>query len=181
MKKLILLACAGLLFISCADTAPEVSKKPTEKKTTLSEKEKETVAAHSVDKEAEITKTAPPIPKVKRSKEKSKWTQSGDPIDTTKFDEAITKAETALKASPKDAELKSVAAEAYYLRGFALTEARQYAAAIGDYRKSLKHMPDHKGSKKWVSQITMIYKSLNREVPAEGEEPAPLEFKKQKA
>ena len=181
MKKIILVICASLFFIGCSDSAPKVSDKPIDETKTVSEKEKETVAAHSVDKEAEITKTAPPISKARKSKGKGKWTRSGDPIDVSKYNEAIAKAEAALKARPDDSVAKKSAAEAFYERGFALTQARQYAAAIGDYRKALRYVPDHKDSKKWVGQITMIYKSLNREIPAEGEEPKPLEFKKQKA
>lgn len=173
--------CGSLLFIGCADTAPKVSDKPIEETRTVSEKEKETVAAHSVDKEAELTNTAPPLPEVTTSDDKTKWTRSGDPIDTSKFDEAITKTEAALKAKPQDATAKTAAAQALYDRGFALTQARQYAAAIGDYRRAMKYVPDHKESKKWIDQITLIYKSLNREIPAIGEEPEPLEFKKQKA
>jgi len=181
MKKIIFVICASLFFIGCASDAPKVSDTPISETKTASEKEKETVAAHSVDKEAEINKTAPSIPPVERSKDKGKWTRSGDPIDVSKYNAAIEKAEAALKAKPEDAAAKKSVAEAFYDRGFALTQARQYAAAIGDYRKALKHVPDHQDSKKWVSQITMIYKSLNREIPAEGEEPEPLEFEKQKA
>ena len=51
-------------------------------------------------------------------------------------------------------------------------------AALGDYRKALKHVPDHDESKKWIDQITGIYKMLNKEAPKEGEEPAPLPFQK---
>lgn len=181
MKNFLLMLFVSLAFVGCANNAPKVSEKPIEKAKELSEKEKETVAAHTVDKEAEITKTAPELPNVKASKDKTKWTRSGDPIDTSKFDESIKKAEATAKAVPADSAAKAAAAEALYERGFALTQARQYAAAIGDYRKALKYVPDHKESKKWIGQITMIYKSLNRDVPPPGEEPPPLEFKKQKA
>ncbi|NNE99128.1 MAG: tetratricopeptide repeat protein [Pyrinomonadaceae bacterium] len=180
MKNLVILISAIAFIAGCSDTPPKVSEKPIEKKE-LSEKEKETVAAHSVDKEAKITKTAPELPKVERPKEKSKWTQSGDPIDTSTFDAAIEKAKAAAKAKPGDADAKKAVGIALYERALALTKARQYAAAIGDFRRSLEYNPDHKDSKKWIDQITVIYKSLNREVPQKGEEPPPLEFKKQKA
>ena len=108
-----------------------------------------------------------------------KWTQSGDPIDTAKFDEAVASAEKAQKASPSDDGAKRALAEAYFERGVALTQARQYASALGDYRRALKYNPDHEDSKKWIEQIQGIYKMLNKEGPKEGEEPPPLPFKKE--
>jgi len=106
-----------------------------------------------------------------------KWSASGDPIDTAKFDENIGKAEKSMKAKP-DSASKSLLAEAYFERGFALTEARQYASALGDYRRALKLDPNHEESKKWVDQILGIYQMLKKEPPKEGEEPPPLPFKK---
>ena len=103
---------------------------------------------------------------------------SGDPIDTSKFDTQIAKAEKAMKANP-DSSSKSLLAEAYFERGFALTEARQYASALGDYRRALKLEPNHEESKKWIDQIVGIYKMLKKDAPKEGEEPPPLPFKKQ--
>lgn len=108
-----------------------------------------------------------------------KFAQGGDPIDTAKFDGVIAEAEKAVKAKPDDAAAKSAIADAYFDRGFALTEARQYAAALGDYRKALKYVPDHEESKKWIDQIVSIYKMLNKQAPNEGEEPPPLPFKKE--
>jgi len=107
-----------------------------------------------------------------------KWSQSGDPIDTAKFDKAIADADKALKAKPTDEALKTAAAQAYFERGFALTEARQYASAIGDYRRALKIDPIHEESQKWVEQIIGIYKMLKKEAPKPGEEPPALPFKK---
>lgn len=106
-----------------------------------------------------------------------KWSASGDPIDTTKFDKAINEAEKAVTADPS-VDAKKAAAQAYYERGFALTEARQYASAIGDYRRALKYDPDHKESKNWIDQIVSIYQMLKKEPPKPGEEPSPLPFRK---
>ena len=108
-----------------------------------------------------------------------KWTQSGDPIDTAKYDEAIASAEKTEKANPSDAGAKKALAEAYFQRGVALTQARQYASALGDYRRALKFDPDHEDSKKWIQQIEGIYQMMNKEGPKEGEEPPPLPFKKE--
>lgn len=102
----------------------------------------------------------------------------GDPIDTAKFDGVIAEAEKAYKAKPNDEAAKNSLADAYFDRGFALTEARQYAAALGDYRRALKLVPDHEESKKWLDQIVSIYQMLNKPAPKEGEEPEPLPFKK---
>lgn len=108
-----------------------------------------------------------------------KWSSSGDPIDTTKFDEKIASAEKDFKAKPGDGDAKKALAEAYFERGVALTEARQYASALGDYRRALKYEPDHAESKKWIDQIVSIYQMLKKEAPKEGQEPSPLPFKKQ--
>ena len=108
----------------------------------------------------------------------SRWSQGGDPIDTEKFDEKIAAAEKSLKAKPDDDAAKKEAAQAYFERGFALTEARQYASALGDYRRALKLDPGHEDSKKWIDQIVGIYSMMKKEYPKEGEEPPPLPFKK---
>jgi tetratricopeptide (TPR) repeat protein len=109
---------------------------------------------------------------------KSKWTQGGDPVDTTEFDAAISQAEKASTAKPSDTAAKKALADAYIKRADALTKSRQYAAALGDYRRALKADPSNETAKQWVEQITSIYASINRESPKEGEEPPPLPFKK---
>ena len=103
-----------------------------------------------------------------------KWTQSGEPIDTAKFDKAIADAEK----GPADEDAKKALAQAYFERGFALTQARQYASAIGDYRRALKYDPEHAESKEWIDQILSIYTMLKKSPPKEGEEPPPLKAKK---
>lgn len=105
-----------------------------------------------------------------------RWSASGDSIDTTEFDKAIADTEKALKAKPNDNDAKSAAAAAYFNRGFALTEARQYASALGDYRRALKIDPDHEEAQKWEKQIIGIYEMMKKEYPKPGEEPSPLPF-----
>ena len=119
--------------------------------------------------------TPPPNPNAP-----GKFAQGGEAIDTAKFDGVIAEAEKNLKAKPNDTASRTALADAYFDRGFALTEARQYAAALGDYRKALKQVPDHEESKKWIDQIVSIYKMLNKEAPKEGEEPPPLPWKGEK-
>ena len=104
----------------------------------------------------------------------------GEPIDTAKFDGVIAEAEKVVKAKPDDAGAKKTLAQAYFDRAFALTQppARQYAAALGDYRKAVKLDPTHEDAQQWIDQISTIFRSLGKQPPAEGEEPAPLPFKK---
>jgi tetratricopeptide (TPR) repeat protein len=110
---------------------------------------------------------------------KSSWTQGGSPIDTAALDAAIAKADANYKASPNTQARALELADAYVKRGTALTEARQYASALGDYRKALKLDPNNSEAKKWVEEIISIYQMLNKSFPAEGEEPPPLPFNKQ--
>jgi len=104
----------------------------------------------------------------------------GEPIDTAKFDGVVAEAEKTVKSKPNDEQAKKTLAQAYFDRAFALTQppARQYAAALGDYRRALKYDPNHGESKQWITQISTIFRSLGKEPPKEGEEPAPLPFKK---
>lgn len=99
-------------------------------------------------------------------------------IDTTEYDAEIAKAEKNFKAKSKDEAAKTALAEAYAKRAFALTQAAQYRAALGDFRKSLKLNPENAEAKSMHDQIVDIFKSLDREPPAEGAEPTPLPFKK---
>lgn len=108
---------------------------------------------------------------------KRKWSQSGNPIDTKSLDAAIADAEKTHKSSPNDVKAKKTLAEAYFKRGLALTEARQYAAALGDYRHALKIDPEQRESQTWIAEILRIYDGLNMESPKPGEEPEPLPFK----
>ena len=83
-----------------------------------------------------------------------------------------------VKSKPDDAAAKKLLSEAYYDRGDALTKARQYASALGDYRRALKYDPENQEAKDWIGQIVNIYKMLKKDPPKEGEEPPPLPFKK---
>jgi tetratricopeptide (TPR) repeat protein len=116
---------------------------------------------------------------VPKSDTKTKWTQSGNAIDTSAFDAEIGRAQKDLKAKPKNEAAKKSLAEAFLKRGVALTDARQYASALGDYRRVLKFDAENEDAKKWIEEILNIYAMLNRDYPKEGEEPPPLPFKKQ--
>lgn len=125
------------------------------------------------DSRVHTTENQPPVPATG-----GKWTQSGDPIDTKDLNAKIADAERSLKTKPADEAAKKAVAEAYFERGTALTEARQYASALGDYRRVLKYDPDNTEAKDWIDQIIGIYEMLKKEAPKAGEEPPPLPFKK---
>jgi tetratricopeptide (TPR) repeat protein len=168
-KHLTFLA-AAIVFAAC-DSAPQpvVNTNSPANASQRSEKT-QTVTAHTTENQK--------LPGAENSNSgKTKWTQSGDPIDTKELDAAIASADKALKVKPDDGEAKSTLAECYFNRAMALTEARQYASALGDYRRTLKYNPDHEQAKQWVDQILMIYNSMGREAPPDGKEPRPLTVK----
>jgi len=137
----------------------------------------ESVAAHTTENQPpKSSNTSPANPSGM-----SKWTQSGDPIDTTALDSAVMAGEKALSGKPSDAASKKSLGTAYFKRAVALTDARQYASALGDYRRTLKLDPANAEAKEWIDRIVMIYTSINRSYPGEGEEPPPLPFTKPKA
>ena len=174
MKKLTLVLIATFAA-ACNNAGPsrtQTTNSNSANRPMRSEQMQQNTIAHTT--ESRPGSTPPPNPNAP-----GKFAQGGDPIDTAKFDGVIAEAEKNLNSKPNDPAAKSALADAYFDRGFALTEARQYAAALGDYRKALKLVPDHEESKKWLDQIVSIYQMLNKPAPKEGEEPAPLPFKKQ--
>jgi tetratricopeptide (TPR) repeat protein len=167
MKKLILISAAALLS-ACMNTPQPIVQNTN---SAPANERPQTAIAHGPSERQ-------PTPASNSTGGGSKWTQSGDPIDTAKFDADIAKAEKSFADKPSDAAAKKALAEAYLARANALTGARQYASALGDYRRTLKHDPTNAEAKEWVDQITSIYASINRSAPKEGEEPPPLPFKK---
>ena len=169
--KLIIITLLLLASFGC-DSAGKPVPQNTNTATVTSNKEKpQTAIAHSLENQT-------PKNDASQSGEKSKWTQSGDPIDTKEVDAAIASAEIALGKKPTDAAAKKALGAAYFNRAEALTKARQYASALGDYRRAMKHDPSNAEAKDWIDKIIMIYGSINREYPKEGEEPPPLPLKK---
>lgn len=171
MKKIAILSFMALVSVGCSNVAQPAAN------TNISMQRSDNSQVVSSHSQPESVNTAPtPVPK---SATKTKWTQSGNPIDVSGFDAEIAKTEKELKAKPKDETVKKAVAEAYLKRGIALTEARQYASALGDYRRVLQYDADNEEAKKWIDQIISIYDSINKEFPKEGEEPPPLPFKKE--
>lgn len=149
---------AILLTVGCSAT-PTVSNLP---------------QANTNVQSAKNAPTAPP----QTSPTISPRSPGGDAIDTSKFDAEIKQAEKALKSKPQDAEARSALANAYFVRATALTDARQYRAALGDYRRTLKYDSQHKDALNMSETIIGILKTMKRDIPAEGQEPPPLPFNK---
>jgi tetratricopeptide (TPR) repeat protein len=166
--KVALIFLFSILLLACNRAAPVVnSSKPVN--AANQSNEVQTMIAHGSENQT-------PKPMNSNSGQRP---QGGDPIDTSKFDAKISAGEKDVKAKPTDDAAKKDLAQAFFERGFALTQARQYASALGDYRRALKLDPDHEESKKWIDQIVSIYAMLKRDAPKEGEEPPPLPFKKE--
>lgn len=102
------------------------------------------------------------------------------PIDVSDMTAEIEKAKKEFERNPNDKDARERLAKAYFERAFALTEAAQYRAALGDFRKGLKLKPDDKEAKAMHDRILNIFASLRREPPKEGEEPDPMPFNSNK-
>lgn len=172
MKYLLLIVSAVLAFSGCGNSAAPVGSQGNSAPEAQQRRDLETVTAHSADRSSKM-----PAPSEGASDGKSGWSRGGDPIDTSKYDAEIASAKKALDAKPNSEPAKKELSAAYTARGVALTEARQYASALGDYRKALKLDPSNETARNWVDQIIIIYDGLNKEYPKEGEEPEPLPFK----
>lgn len=168
MKKLVFLITLSAFGFGCENATKPVSQSNSSSPAATANEKPRTAIAHS--SEDQTSKPVPP------SGERSKWSQSGDPIDTKKFDAAIAAAEKTLASRPSDAAAKKSLATAYFERGVALTDARQYASALGDYRRAIKYDPSNSEAKGWIDKIIMIYDGLQKAYPKEGEEPPPLPF-----
>ncbi len=168
--KFIIVILFLLATFACDNAGKPVPQDTNSASATTSKEKPQTAIAHGPENQ-------PPKGEAPAG-EKSKWTQSGDPIDTKEFDTAIASAEAALAKKPSDSSAKKSLATAYFKRAEALTGARQYASALGDYRRTVKHEPSNAEAKDWIDKIVMIYGSINREYPKEGGEPPPLPFKK---
>lgn len=169
MKKILFVSLLSVIVAGCNNAPPQIAQNTNSVGAVSSSPERpQTAIAHSSENKMPAS---PPS-------SGSKWTQSGDAFDTGEYDAAITAAEKALSAKPSDDKLKLALGAAYLKRANALTEKRQYASALGDYRRTLKHDPSNAEAKQWVEQIINIYASIGRSYPAEGEEPPPLKAQK---
>ena len=175
LKKIIVFSLSVLFFSGCDKTVQTTTTNVNNSAQRQTANDSIIVSGHSGNLSGAPQNSAAVVPK---SETKTKWTQSGSPIDTSAFDAEIAGAEKDLKAKPKDEAAKKVLAEAFLKRGTALTEVGQYASALGDYRNVLKYDAGNDAAETWIKKIIEIYNSINREAPNAGEEPPPLPFER---
>jgi len=171
----VLVGLIGIFLLACAKPATSVQQNANTVAEPQRAEKLESVTAHTTENQPM------PLPSANsQSGPKSHWTQGGNPIDTSKLDTSVAAAEKAFKVKQNDAAAKQALSDAYLNRAMALTDARQYASALGDFRRALKYDPSSEEAKTWIDQIIKIYDSMNKEYPKEGEEPPPLAWKGEK-
>lgn len=169
MKKILILSFSALILVGCSGAAQTANVSTNAKQNV---NDTAIVSSHSIDETKQLSEKSA----VNSSGESSPMARA---IDVTEMTADIEKAEKNFKKNPNDAKAKEALATAYFVRATALTGAAQYRAALGDYRKGLKLNPNDEAARQMHDQILTIFKSINREPPKEGEEPAPLPFKKE--
>lgn len=164
-KKVLLIPVASLMFAACGGSTASVNNSAVPAPKTNSN-DVPVVSSHSTDKPASAPSSNAP----------ASASQPASPnqmaVDVKEVNAKIEKADKDLKAKPTDAAAKKALADAYFERAFALTKAAQYRAALGDFRKGLKLDSTNKEAQDMHDQIISIFKSIGREPPKEGEEPA---------
>jgi tetratricopeptide (TPR) repeat protein len=121
----------------------------------------------------QATRSAPGV----ATSPKASTASGGEPVDTSKYDAEIKRLEEKAKKNSVDRQTRLALANAYTERGDALTGVRQYRAALGDYRRALRNDPNNEQAQQMSGTIIGILKSMGRDVPPEGQEPAPLPLK----
>jgi hypothetical protein len=177
MKKIAILSFSIFSLIGCNNATQNVAVKNTNTAVVVNRSQPETVAAHSTEKSLPPASTSSV-----NSGNKSGLTSTVSPmaraIDVSAQTAKIETAEKEHKAKPADEKAKENLAKSYFDRAFLLTEAAQYRAALGDFRKGLKLNPMDAQAKSMHDQIITIFASIKREPPKEGEEPQPMPFNK---
>jgi tetratricopeptide (TPR) repeat protein len=95
-------------------------------------------------------------------------------IDTAALDTKIERAEAKAKAKGATQDDKLAVAAAYLQRANVYRDAGQpmlYKFALGDYRRALRYQPDNEEARAKMEEIVSIYKSMNKPVPENGNEP----------
>ena len=171
MKKILIFSLLCFVFIGCADSASKVSVQTAgnNNANVAAQQTNETLTIPSHSSDSQTAASANP---------KDASTQNGSPmakaVNVSEMSADIEKAKKEFEQNSTNDSAKQKLAKAYFVRAFALTEAAQYRAALGDFRKGLKLDPNDAEAKKMHDEIIRIFKSINREPPKEGEEPAPL-------
>ncbi|HEV7643072.1 MAG TPA: hypothetical protein VGO50_03945 [Pyrinomonadaceae bacterium] len=172
MKYFLFLSLSAIFLAGCAGNTArlQTANQPAAQNTPTGKRDELSAISHSADNRFQPTN----IPVNDNSGSGSGVSPMSRPIDVSAMNADIQKAEKNHEKDPKDAQAKKDLAHAYFVRAFALTEAAQYRAALGDFRKGLKLDPDDEEARKMHDQIISIFKSIGREPPKEGEEPPPL-------
>lgn len=178
MKFLVVIGLP-LLFIACGNSAAPVQNTSTASRPQRAENLQSTTV-HTTEGQATPPVVNENAATAADNAKGGKFAQGGNPIDVTDFNKAIAAAQRSMKPDPQNEDARKKVAQAYFERGFALTEARQYAAALKDYRSALKLVPDHEEAIKWQKQIIGIYEMMKKEYPKPGEEPSPLPWNGEK-
>lgn len=169
MKKALILTLSAALLSACGGSTPTATTTSANTPATKNTNETLVVSSHSTEKTA--------MPKSDSAVTAQPASPNQMPVDVADSTAKIAESEKALKAKPTDEKLKEQLAAAYFERAFTLTKAAQYRAALGDFRKGLKLNPKDTEAKAMHDQIIDIFKSIGREPPKEGEEPAPMPMK----
>lgn len=178
MKKIAILSLSVVGLVGCSNTPQNVAVQNTNVSVAVNRSQPETVAAHSTEKSLPPASSSAPATTATRPTGSTE-SPMARPIDVSAQTAKIEKAEAEYKAKPSDAKAKGNLAAARFERAFLLTEAAQYRAALGDFRKGLKLNPNDAEAKTMHDKIIEIFQSIKREPPKEGEEPQPLPFTKQ--
>ena len=176
MKNFLIISLASLISIGCSAAQPTATTNANRTENNLVVRSSNSSTVQPAGNQALVSshsnmaeKTAPPS-EVLTSTE----SPMARPVDVNQMTADIEKAEKDYKKNPAT---KDQLAKAYFVRATALTDAAQYRAALGDYRKGLKLEPNDEAAKSMHDEILRIFKSINREPPKEGTEPKPLAIK----
>jgi len=101
----------------------------------------------------------------------------GQAIDTSKYDAEIERLKKPAEKKGAGDDDRIALSHAYFDRATALTKARQYRAALGDYRRTLKYDPQNDEALQMAGTIISILRQMGRDIPPEGAEPSPLPYK----
>jgi len=174
MKKLLVIGFSAFALAACSSSAPLATQNASNANIAGERNANSLVtSSHSSDKLPSANNSSPTsAPRTQTESSMAK------PVDVSEMTADIEKAEKDYNARQTDAKAKEKLGEAYFTRAFALTEAAQYRAALGDFRKGLKLNPGNKDAKAMHDRIISIFQSINREPPKEGEEPPPMPFNK---
>ena len=174
-KKLLILSLVAVFSAACGNSAQtSIQNQPNNVNAPANKpNDSLTVSSHSQNKPATAS-----VPATSTNPKQENASPMARAVDVEKMTEDIEKAKAAYDKNQKSDEAKNTLAKAYFERAFALTDAAQYRAAMGDFRKGLKLDPNNAEAEKMYGEIIRIFQSIGREPPKEGDEPPPMPINK---